>query len=56
MAKTDRRGRLYIDRPHRFDEDPYSNARNCRCGMAAAWRFHQPWWWRWTHSRKWRQP
>lgn len=55
MPDTDQRGRLYIDRSHRFTEDPHSNARNCRCGMAAQWRFHQPWWWRWTHSRKWRQ-
>ena len=47
--------RRYMNRAHRYDEDPHSNARNCRCGMGSAWRFHQPWWWRWLNpGARWR--
>jgi hypothetical protein len=47
--------RKVIDQPHAFDVAPYSNASNCKCGMALEWRAHQPWWWRWTHAGNWRQ-
>ena len=53
-TQTDSKGRVFIDRPHPFTESPYSNARNCECGMAKEWRYHQPLWWRITHRRKWR--
>jgi hypothetical protein len=48
----------YIDRPHRFETDPHSNAGNCRCGMAESWRYHQSllarWWMSLTGRRNWR--